>query len=788
MMRRLFGKRPETRRRAGRVKHVAETDATGPARPWRRRTVVYGILLSLAFIIVLELLFPRALPETGVELQVGQVAREEIVAPYDFDVLKSEDAIEQERTAAAEQVVPVFRLNEDAQTLSRTELGDFLTRVYEIRGGTEPMQQKLDMLGQLGVVLSESTREILLHEGRASVVEERAREILFVLYDTGILRERGTPEMPTGATATLLKGDEESIVHTASFLPERLLVETIQREASRTFDDPERTIAVKEILSQFLEGNIVYDTEETTRRKRVARESVSEFEESEFERRDFKQDEIVIERGERVTGDHVTILRSMERRRQDMLRDVAGITRFFPQLGRMLQAALLLFVFTLYVSVRKPKLITEIRYNVLFSVLLSMVMVAAAIIVRVPEASPYLVPVALLAMLGSLLFDFETSVFSTLIVVLIASIYTGFGMPFTFVSVAAAIVAAHSVRRVRHREDFYWAGIRVVGVYAVAIVIADIVMVEVDAGTLSRVGWGGLNAVISMGIVIFTLPLFERGFRVTTDVTLLELGDMNKPLLRKMAMTAPGTYHHSIVVGNLGEAAAEAIGANGLLTRVGAYYHDIGKLVNPGYFIENQQGLDPEASKHTGLKPKVSSLVIRAHVKDGIELAHKENVPEPLIDFIREHHGTSLMEYFYNQARKEAKDPDGVTESDYCYPGPRPKSKESAILMLADVLEARTRSIGDSASPKRIESEIEEAIEKRWKAHQLDDAELTLSDLRKIREAFFRVLVGMYHQRVKYPDQVEGEGGEGGEESAEVTEVDTTPGAPDEGTGAGPTE
>ncbi len=785
-MRRLFGKRTETRRRAGRVRHVAAPSGAGPVQPWRRREVLYGILLSLAFIIVLELLFPRALPETGVELQVGQVAREEIVAPYDFDVLKAEDKLEQERTAAAEQVVPVFRLDETVQTASRTSFGDFLTRVYEIRGGPEPRQQRRDMLGQLGVVLSESTREILLSESRAQVVEERAREILFLLYDAGILRERGTPEITTDATVTLLRGDEESIVQLRSFFPERLIVETVQQEASRTFGDPEPTIAVKEILTHFINGNIVYDAEETARRRTVASENISE-----FAGRDFKQDEIVIARGERVTEDHVTILRSMERKRQEMLMETAGITRFFPQFGRVLQAALLLFVFTLYVAVRKPRLINELRYIVLFAVLVTVVMVAAAAVVRVPDASPYLVPIALLAMLGSLLFDFETSVFSALIVILIASIYTGFGMTFTFVSVVAAIVSAHSVRRVRHREDFYWAAIRVVGAYAVAIAIADIVMVEVDAGTLSRMGWGGLNAVVSMGIVIVTLPLFERGFRVTTDITLLELGDMNKPLLRKMAMTAPGTYHHSIVVGNLGEAAAEAIGANGLLTRVGAYYHDIGKLVNPGYFIENQQGLEAGSSKHTGLKPKVSSLVIRAHVKDGIELAHKENLPGSLIDLIREHHGTSLMEYFYNQARKEAADATEVSESDYCYPGPRPRSKESAILMLADVLEARTRSIGDSASPKRIESEVEEAIEKRWKAHQLDDAELTLSDLTKIREAFFRVLVGMYHQRVKYPDQVDGEGGGSGEVAGDGTatgEGDGGTGAPDEGTGAGPAE
>ena len=297
-----------------------------------------------------------------------------------------------------------------------------------------------------------------------------------------------------------------------------------------------------------------------------------------------------------------------------------------------------------------------------------------------------------------------------------------------------------------------------------AIPIADISNADVGIATLTRCGWGGLNAIVSMGIVIVALPLFERGFSVTTDITLLELADMNKPLLRKMAMSAPGTYHHSIVVGNLAEAAAKAIGANGLLARVASYYHDIGKLVAPSYFVENQQGLEPDDSKHTGLKPKVSSLVIRAHVKDGVELASKEGLPEPLVDVIREHHGTSMMEFFYNRAMEEAGSPDEIGKGDYSYPGPRPRSKESAIIALADTIEARIRSIGDAITPKRIEAEIEEVIEKRWHDHQLDDAELTLSDLRKIREAFFRVLAGMYHQRVRYPDQPNGADQEGGED------------------------
>ncbi len=785
-MPRLLGKKTDSHGRAGRVKHVAASSPARPGPAWRRREVIYGILISVAFIVALELVFPRALPETGAELQVGQVAREEILAPYDFKVLKSPDELEQQRTAEAEKITPVFRVLEGVRSASRAALADFLTQVYDIRSGPEPERQKLDMLGQLGVVLSESTREILLDPARADAVEERAREVRLMLYERGILRQQGMPEMGTQPEVALIEGEDERLTELDTFVPERLLVETVQREVGRGLDDPEMVIAVKEILTPFLEGNVTYDAEETERRREKARSAISPYTE-----RDFKENELIIERGERVTDEHVIILQSMELRRQELLFEVEGMTRFFPQLGRVLQTALLMLVFTLYAVVRKPRLIYELRYTVLFMLLVSVVMGTAALVARIPEASPYLVPVALLAMLGAMLFDFETAVFSTIIVVLIAAVYTGFGMPFIIVSVAAAIVAAHAVRRVRVREDFYWAGIRLVGVYAAAIAIADIVMVDVGRETLPRIGWGGLNALVCMGIVIVTLPLFERGFRVTTDITLLELGDMNKPLLRKMAMTAPGTYHHSIVVGNLGEAAAEAIGANGLLTRVGAYYHDIGKLVNPAYFIENQQGLEADASKHTGLKPKVSSLVIRAHVKDGVELARKENLPEPIIDFIREHHGTSLMEYFYNQARKEAENPDEVSVADYSYPGPRPRSKESAILMLADVLEARTRSIGDSATPKRIESEIEEAIEKRWRSHQLDDAELTLFDLRRIREAFFRVLVGMYHQRVKYPDQIDGEDGEQTSPTDRLeagSRIDPGSGTPEEAAGTGPVE
>jgi len=752
----FLSRRKDAGARADRVSLAGEGQQERAVDAAVRRKIVLGLAMVAAFLVLLELIFPPAVPGSGVELSVGQIAREEIAAPFDFDVLKPADALEGQRNLAASDVAPVYELDEGVLAEQRRRLGEFLSRAFGIRSGPESTRQKQDMLGQLGVALSETTRQILADPAAAVGVEDSAREILKALYETGILSARGV--LPSAEqTVMLIRGDAESLVRIRDLLRRDGIEEVVLGEAVLALEDRTRAQAVREVVSPFIRGNISFDSGETERRRQEARDAVSE-----QAGQDFKKDEIILHRGQRITEEHVAIVRSMGITRGDLLQLETGPIRFFPSVGRILVALLLLGSLVLYLSVRRAGMLLDARYRMLFMVLVVLVMAGAATVRGMPGASEYLVPIAVLAMLASMLFDFEVAVISTVVTVLLAGIYTGFGFPFMLVSLVAGIVAAHSVRRVRHREDFYLSGIRVVVTYALAIFVADIWNVDVGISTLSRCGWGGLNAIVSMGIVIVTLPLFERGFRVTTDITLLELADMNKPLLRKMAMSSPGTYHHSIVVGNLSEAAAKAIGANGLLARVASYYHDIGKLVAPGYFVENQQGLEPDDSKHTGLKPKVSSLVIRAHVKDGVELAEKEGLPEPLVDIIREHHGTSVMEYFYNRALEDAENPDEIGRGDYSYPGPRPRSKESAIIALADTIEARVRSIGESITTKRIEAEIEEIIEKRWHDHQLDDAELTLSDLRKIREAFFRVLAGMYHQRMRYPDQNNGGSPENG--------------------------
>jgi putative nucleotidyltransferase with HDIG domain len=750
-------RRREAPARTERVRLDEERDERPPPEAVKR-AVVTGLLLVAALLVILELLFPAATPGTGAAMEEGQVAREEIVAPFDFDVVKTETELADEREWEAAQVLPVFEYDAREQTERRKRFGEFLTRVYGVRGGSESDHQKLDMLGQLGVALSDTTRLVLLDPQRSRRVEELAREMLLAVSERGVLSSRGARDLSADDSVMLVRGNDESMEFAGRFVREEEVPATVRAEAERLLGEKASANAVVEIVQPFVTANVLYGEAETERRKEAARQSVSEKTEV-----DIKEDEVIIEKGERITRDHVRIIRSMDLKARELLRLEAGPARFFPQSGRILQAMALLGAFALYLSVRRPGMLYDMRCQLLFLLLVAVVMAAAAAVGGLVDAARYLVPVALLAMLTSMLFDLEFAMVSTFFVVVLTAVYAKFGLPFVLISIMGGAVAAHSVRRVRHREDFYWSGIRVVAAYAVVIALTDLARADVSSATLTRMGWGGVNAIVSMGIVVVSLPLFERGFRVTTDITLLELADMNKPLLRKMAMTAPGTYHHSIVVGNLSEAAAEAVRANGLLARVGSYYHDIGKLVTPGYFVENQQGIDAPASKHEGIRPKVSSLVIRAHIRDGVELAIKEGLPEPVIDIIREHHGTSVMEYFYSKALEQAEDPSEVSSDDFSYPGPRPRSKESAIISLADTIEARIRSIDEPLGHKRIEAEVDQIIEKRWQGHQLDAAELTLSDLRKIRDAFSRVLVGMYHQRVKYPDQEDDDGSDEGD-------------------------
>jgi hypothetical protein len=250
-----------------------------------------------------------------------------------------------------------------------------------------------------------------------------------------------------------------------------------------------------------------------------------------------------------------------------------------------------------------------------------------------------------------------------------------------------------------------------------------------------------------------SLPFVESAFGIVTGISLLELGDITHPLLQELVRRAPGTHNHSITVGSLAESAAEKIRANALLVRIGAYFHDIGKMLKPHYFVENQGA--GAANRHANLAPAMSTLIIIGHVKDGVELARQHHLPERIIDLIEQHHGTTLVEYFYHEAaRRNDGNPDGsaVLESAFRYPGPKPRSKEAGILMIADAVESASRTLSEP-TPARLEGLVREIIEKRLDDGQFDECGITLRELAEIRESLIKSLIGIYHARVKYPEQ-----------------------------------
>lgn len=366
--------------------------------------------------------------------------------------------------------------------------------------------------------------------------------------------------------------------------------------------------------------------------------------------------------------------------------------------------------------------------------------------------SPYYIPVAAVGMLTMLLFnDFELMLIMSLASSLILTLVVGGDMGMTIIFFLGSLIGSYSVRNARRIGTLMSAGLSVAAVQVFAAIVLTEKMAFVDLGNFLQLYAKPLavNGFLAASLTMVTFKGFEQLFDVLTNFTLLELSDFNQPLLKRMILEAPGTYHHSLIVGNLSEAAADTIGADSLLTRVGAYYHDIGKMDKAEYFTENQLA---GGNKHEDLEASVSRLVIINHVRNGIELGKKYKLNHKVIDFIPQHHGTSLTYYFYQKALEDAENRTEVDEANYRYPGPKPQSKETAIVLLADSVEAATRSL-DEPNPKKIEELVRKIINNKFIDGQLDECNLTLKEIDQIAATFIKVLSAMYHSRVKYPDR-----------------------------------
>jgi cyclic-di-AMP phosphodiesterase PgpH len=355
-------------------------------------------------------------------------------------------------------------------------------------------------------------------------------------------------------------------------------------------------------------------------------------------------------------------------------------------------------------------------------------------------------------MVGLLIQSGEVVWLFTTFISLAVGIMTELNFAYMVVTFASGIAAARGVYNCKKRNDIYWAGVRTGAVNAVVIALL-LTITRMDQDHFIReislaVPAGFLAGILSSMITMFVTPFLENIFNYTTDIGLLELSNLNHPLLKKMIVQAPGTYHHSMLVGSMVEAAAEEIGANPLLAKVMSYYHDIGKMEHSNYFIENQKvGNNP----HDHISPYMSKTLLIAHVKDGVELGVSYKLGQPIIDGMLQHHGTTLISFFYNKALDLKADSEAdVAEDDFRYPGPKPQFREAALCMLADSIEAASRSL-DEPTPVRLQNIVRNIVQRKFMEAQLDECSLTLKDLSKVELAFTKILLGIYHQRIDYP-------------------------------------
>lgn len=502
-------------------------------------------------------------------------------------------------------------------------------------------------------------------------------------------------------------------------------------------------------LTSSLRPTLRYDRQRTLQEQQVARNSVEEVRETWY------PGQVLVGAGETLGEKELALL-------SDEHEAAAAEMPLHLRLIRALTVVLMISVLAVingYYLIRNEPRITKSWPRLIIYLLSIIAAVSIGRWLATLPHQPEIIPIVLTAMIFAVTCNQVMAAMTALTVSLILTLATGENLPHFVILMAISATAIILLIRVPTR-----ATLTRVGFVTGCVYFGLFVGMEILSGSSLTIVWGngwllsegliGAGWCLAAGILLtVTLPFIESGFGVVTDISLLEMGDISHQLLQELVCRAPGTYNHSISVASIGETAADMIGANGLLVRVGAYFHDIGKMLKPEYFVENMtEGM---ASRHESLAPAMSTLIIIGHVKDGVDLAHQHNLPQPLIDFIEQHHGTTLVKYFYHEALEQAKgqeDAPEVAESSFRYPGPRPQTRESGVMLLADAVESASRTLSEP-TPRRIETLVHEITMDKLLDGQFEESSLTLSDIRTVEESLIKSLTAIYHGRIKYPEQ-----------------------------------
>ncbi len=672
----------------------------------KNRSIQRFLIFALFFIVISAIMTIDILPEQ-VRVTEGKPSPETIKAPQSVEFVDKEKTNELE-VLARNGVEEIYKY--DAVSINRVEtnIRNFFKSVKETKENKdiEPKKKPEVLIDTYGTKYSKETinQALSLSPEKLDDLENKSVKIANQFMSGRITQEN-------------LDENRDAV----SSVSKALQLE------------PNESILVNTIVTNNLVSNYVYDAEQTEKSRDDAANKVEPVIVKKIE------GEVIIQEGQVVTPEQIKILKELGIMKKKIPGRVIAGTNF------LILALLSLFAF--YLKKFRHDVYNRFKNIVLIGLLLTVTVIFAELIIPL-KISTYFIPIAAIAVVISVLFDFQLAAVVVLITTVLTGIITGNSPSYIFVALISGLFAAYIVSGVSSRSTLTKLGVFVflaVGFLTFTIsLLQDLSFRFVLNNTIIGLASGFISYYL---VAIGALPFFEWAFKITTDMSLLELANPNQQILKEMMMKAPGTYNHSIIQGNLAESAAESIGANPILARVGAYYHDIGKIKRPYFFVENNPGKE---SQHDRINPNLSCLIITSHVKEGVEIAQENKLPQEIIDIIEQHHGTSIVTYFYHKA-KQTIEKQEVCEIDYRYSGKRPKTKEAALIMLADAVEAAARSMS-KPSDSRLKQTIKKIVQSKVDDEQLNESNLTFNDLEKIISSFSKVLTGIYHSRIEYPD------------------------------------
>lgn len=735
--------------------------------------------IFLAFIAISMLSLPYATINSGLNYTVGQPWRaEDLTAPTTFAVKKTPQEIAQEEEALRRQVAPIFQVDLNAPISIQTRIDSLYRNIQPVLESYYSWRSNMAESGygtafddsirfaqefnNAGIELTEpswttlfqsyedvQSNKLAPNQFIGVLVKSRLESLIDQLLEEGIINVSKSTISGNEITIRNQRASTEQTVNLARVRDRKEANEFAQFQFNRRFDEAAAQLAM-ELYNKVILPNYIYSEEDTEAKIQEALDTISPTKGA------IAQGQMIIRRGDLVTPERANILESYAASRSENASEAERWIRFS---GGGIAIIVISLVFFMYLYLYRRPIASHNGLFLLVFLTMGLVTAASAILFQLDIGSPYVIPIAIAPIILTIIFDSRVGIIASVTLASLIGLVNGNDFEFTIATICACSMGVFSVRDIKDRSQFFFT---TPGVVFITYIIVT------GAFALAKLsGWDSyLNQLLFIAIssifILFTYPiilLFEKIFGVTTDFTLLELSDTNRPLLKKLMNKAPGTFHHSLQVANLAEAAASAIRANSLLCRVGALYHDIGKMVKPSYFVENQT---PGSNEHHNLKPQMSAMIIKAHVSEGVKIAEEEGLPRSIIDFIETHHGTSVIRYFYEKAKEDSTLKEMLNEEQFRYDGPLPSTKETGILLLADGIEAASRAMKNPTYSK-LENLVNRMVDDRVSEGQLSHCPLTFRDLDIIKKTFLNILVGVYHSRIEYPEDKK-EGAQGKEE------------------------